>query len=62
MKKKLLLISLAVMTAGNIVAHIFGNINETGNCPSGEGAFNKVKDDWRDSDFLLNDFGFTQNK
>ena len=22
----------------------------------------KVKDDWRDSDFLLNDFGFTQNK
>ena len=22
----------------------------------------KVKDDWRDSDFLLNDFGFVQNK
>ena len=22
----------------------------------------KVKDDWRDSDFLLNDFGFAQNK
>lgn len=40
MKKKLLLISLAVMTVGNMVAHIFGNINETGNYPSGEGAFN----------------------
>jgi len=37
MKKKLLLISLAVMTVGNMVAHIFENINETGNYPSGEG-------------------------
>ena len=38
--KKLLLISLAVMTVVNMVARIFGNSDETGRYPSGEGAFN----------------------